>query len=293
VYRLLYRAIATNSGDPGETPSSARFQRCLGNMLPEERRNKILEMLNGGSLRSVTELVEQLDVSRVTVVRDLTFLEKAGIVTKVHGGAKLRQEEQPRYEALFRVRMGKNLQKKQAIGREAALLPKDDSTIFIDSSTTCYIFAMELLKRKFARLSIITTSPSILGSNAAKETPGVTVIATGGELNPVFNMLGGLWVVDFLEKINFDAAFISVSGISEKFNLTTSSIDLANILNKVISKTPRVNLLADSSKLSKQEMVNICPLSRCFRLITDDGIAQDREKRFRDIVELKIARSKG
>jgi DeoR/GlpR family transcriptional regulator of sugar metabolism len=255
-------------------------------MLPEERRNRILEMLNGVALRSMTEFVKQLGVSRVTVVRDLTFLERAGIVTKVHGGAKLRNEDIPPYEALFKVRMNRNLAKKQAIGREAALLPRDDSTIFIDSSTTSYAFALELLKRKFLHLNIITNSPAIL--NAARETTGVTIIVTGGELNPMFNMLGGLWVADFLDKINFDAAFISASGISEKLNLTTSSIDLANILNKVISKTPRVHLLADSSKLSKQEMINICPLSRCSLLITDDGIAPDQETRLHDSVALKI-----
>jgi DeoR/GlpR family transcriptional regulator of sugar metabolism len=259
-------------------------------MLPEERRNKILEMLNGVALCSVAELVERLDVSRITIVRDLAFLEKAGFVTKVHGGAKLRSEDQPRYEALFKVRMNRNLQKKQAIGRETALLPKDDSTIFIDSSTTCYVFALELMKRKFVHLNIITNSPAILGSNSARETLGVTIIATGGELNPVFNMLGGLWVTDFLEKINFDAAFISASGVSEKLNLATSSIDLANILNKVISKTPHVHLLADSSKLAKQEMINICPLSRCSLLITDDGISPEREQRLREAVDLKIAR---
>jgi DeoR/GlpR family transcriptional regulator of sugar metabolism len=258
-------------------------------MLPEERRNKILEMLDGAALCSVTEFVEQLDVSRITVVRDLAFLEKAGIVTKVHGGAKLRNENRPQYEALFKIRMNRNIQKKQIIGKEAALLPKDDSTIFVDSSTTSYVFVLELMKRKFAHLNIITNSPAILSSNTVRETPGVTLIATGGELNPVFNMLGGLWVADFLDKINFDAAFISASGISEKLNLTTSSIDLANILNKVISKTPHVHLMADSSKLSKQEMINICPLSRCSLLITDDGISPDQEIRFREVVDLKIA----
>jgi DeoR/GlpR family transcriptional regulator of sugar metabolism len=256
-------------------------------MLPEERRNKILEMLNGVALCSVADLVERLDVSRITIVRDLTFLEKAGIVTKVHGGAKLCDEDLPRYEARFKVRMNKNLQRKQAIGREATFLPKDDSTIFIDSSTTAYTFALELMKKKFSHLNIITNSPAIL--NSARETTGINIIATGGELNPVFNMLGGLWVVDFLEKINFNAAFISASGISGNLNLTTSSIDIANILNKVISKTPRVILLADSSKLSKQEMINICPLSRCSLLITDDGISPDHEARFQDVVGLKIA----
>lgn len=257
-------------------------------MLAEERRNQILEILNDVELCPVSSLVERLDVARVTVVRDLAALEKAGVVTRVHGGAKLRKNELMQYEARFKVRMNKNLPLKEAIAAEAACFVRDDSTIFIDSSTTGYIFARELMKRQFAHLNIITNSPSIL--NAAREKTSPTVIITGGELNTTFNMLGGLWVIDFLEKINIDLAFISASGISEKLNLTTSSIDLASILNKVIDKSNQANLLVDSTKLCKQEMINICPLSRCARMITDAGIPPERAAHIRSAVELVIAR---
>lgn len=258
-------------------------------MLAEERREIILNMLKEAELCQVNALVDRLGVSRITVVRDLAFLEKKGAVTRIHGGARLRKEERPRSEAKFRVRMNSNLEQKQAIGAEAAFLVRDDSTIFIDSSTTCYTFALELmnLKRHFSRLNIITTSPAVL--SAAREKTNVTIIATGGELDTVFNMFSGLWVVDFLEKVNIDTAFISASGISRELNLTTSSIDIANILNKVLEKSATVNLLADSSKLTKREMINICPLSRCSLLITDNGIKPEERERFSGVIEVKVA----
>ena len=256
-------------------------------MLTEERRNRILEILGKAELCPVTEMVAQLGVSRITIVRHLAVLEKAGVVTRVRGGAKLRRDNMPQYEPHFKVRMNHNLRQKQLIGAEAARLVKDDSTIFIDSSTTGYAFALELMKRHFSRLNIITNSPSVLA--AAGEKTNFTIIATGGEFNPTFNMLGGLWVVDFLEQINIDFAFISAAGISEKLNLTTSSIDLANILNKVIGKSNRVHLLADSSKLSKREMINICPLSRCSLLITDEGLRPEEAARLGEAVTIKVA----
>ncbi len=255
-------------------------------MLAEERRETILRMLTEVDVCPVTELLEKLGVSRITVVRDLAFLEKKGLLLRVHGGARLRKEENPRYEARFKVRMSINLEQKQAIAAEAAGLVKDSSTIFLDSSTTCYAFALELMKQRnrFLRLNVITNSPAI-----GRERTNIAIIGTGGELNTVFNMFGGLWVTDFLEKVNIDSAFISASGISGDLNLTTSSIDIASILRKVLEKSGQTTLLADSSKLAKQEMLDIFPLARCSQLITDSGITPEQEARFRSVIAVKIA----
>lgn len=256
-------------------------------MLAEERRNHILEILNDVELCPVSSLVDRLGVARVTVVRDLAALEKTGAVTRIHGGAKLRKDDLAQDESRFKVRIQKNLRRKEAIALPAVELVRDASTIFVDSSSTCYIFARELLKRQFSRLNVITNSPALLHS--AQEKTSASIIATGGELNTTFNMLGGLWVVGFLDSVNIDMAFISASGISEKMNLTTNSIDLANILNKVIDRSSRTTLLADSSKISKQGMIDICPLSRCSRLITDAGILPGQAAAIRETTELTIA----
>jgi DeoR/GlpR family transcriptional regulator of sugar metabolism len=102
-------------------------------------------------------------------------------------------------------------------------------------------------------------------------------------------MLGGQWVIDFLERVNIDAAFISAAGISDAGNLTTSSMDIANILRKVISRSTTTTLLIDSSKLFRKEMINICPLTSCTSMITNGDISSEQTARLRDLIDLKLA----
>jgi DeoR/GlpR family transcriptional regulator of sugar metabolism len=256
-------------------------------VLAEERRNRIVEILNEVEFCPVLKLVEQLEVSRATVVRDLAALQKSGVIAKVHGGAKLQKSDPVQNEAFYTVRINKNRRLKEAMAAEAARFVKDDTTIFIDSSTTCYTFARELMKHHFSRLNIVTNSPAVLGIPWENGSP--SIIVAGGELNKTFNMLAGLWVIDFLDKINIDQAFVSASGISEKLNVTTSNLDIAQILNKVTERSNTVNLLVDSTKLCKREMINIYPLARCSRLITDDGISAEHDAMVRKVTELFIA----
>jgi DeoR/GlpR family transcriptional regulator of sugar metabolism len=256
-------------------------------MLPEERRAKIVEKLHHVKVCTIKELVDEFAVSRITIMRDVAALENAGILAKIHGGTKLIQEDALPYETRFNARMNRNVDLKKAIAAEAAPLVGDDGTIFIDSSTTGYVFALELLRRPFSSLNIITNSPSLLA--AVREKHRACVIVTGGELNPSFNMLGGQWVLDFLERVNIDAAFISAAGISDAGNLTTSSMDIANILRKVISRAAATTLLIDSSKLFRKEMINICQLTSCTSMITNDDISPEQAARLRDLIDLKLA----
>ncbi len=85
-------------------------------------------------------------------------------------------------------------------------------------------------------------------------------------------MFGGTWVLDFLDKINIDSAYISAAGISKDLNITSSNMDLANILKKVIEKSDSVNLLVDSSKIFKREMLDVSSIKGFSRIITDDRI---------------------
>ena len=256
-------------------------------MLPTERRLKIIDKLQKQEVCTTKELSKELNVSRITMMRDLNTLENEGVLIKVHGGAKIKKNNTPRYEIRFNVRKNKNTNLKKAIAVMAAPLVKDDSTIFVDSSTTGYIFAEELLTRSFSRLNVITNSPLLL--NATQEKHGISLIVTGGELDAFYNMLGGPWVVDFLDRLNIDAAFISAAGISENAELTTSSMDIGNILNKVIDRSTQTYVLADSTKIFKKEMINICSLTRCTSLITNEGISQEQISLLDKFIELRLA----
>ncbi len=255
-------------------------------MIPEERRNEIINKLMEKGVTSINEFVKLLGVSRITIQRDISILEKRGLVEKIHGGVKWKNEHPLYFETLFNVRLGHNYEKKIEIAEKAIEIVQDHSTIFIDSSSTAYIFARELFKKRYLDLGIITTSPSI--QHEALNYSDSKVISTGGELRQNFNMLAGRWVIDFLEKINLDAAFISAAGISPDLNITTSNPELAEVLKTVFQRTREVNLLVDSSKFFKTAMLNIGHIDQCKRIITDGGVDNETISRIKKIGLLEM-----
>jgi len=244
-------------------------------MIPEERRDKILDLIREDEVCSIKKLVSEFGVSRVTIQRDLSMLEEGGLLTKVHGGARIVKQDGNVFETRFNIRFKQNYRKKLQIARKAIPFTRAHECIFIDSSTTAHVFGLELFRQNIQDMTVITNAPSLL--QEAVNYPDYKIISTGGELLRSFSMFAGEWVLDFLDKINIDSAFISAAGVSEGLNLTSSNRELASVLSKVIQKSSEVNLLMDSTKFFRQGMVSVGELSDCTRIITDNDVADDQK----------------
>ncbi len=255
-------------------------------MIPEERRNQIINKLVEKRVYSLNDLSSDLGVSRITIQRDIMLLEERGLVTKVHGGVKLHEGQVNSFETLFDVRLNQNIEKKEEIARKALSFVQDHSAIFIDSSTTCFFFARQLLKKRYLDLGIVTNSPAI--QNEALHYPDCRLILTGGELRQNFNMLAGGMVIEFLRMVNIDSAFISAAGVSSNWHLTTSNPELAEILKIVIHKTRTVSLLVDSSKFFKAAMLNIAHIGECSRIIVDSDIPGELKRDIQKTGDLEV-----
>ena len=255
-------------------------------MIPEERRNLILQKLRVEGYSSMEKLIEKFDVSRITIQRDISELLKQNQVQKIHGGVKLKKQRTSLLETVFERRLKQDYEQKMEIAGKALNFVQDHSTIFIDSSTTGFLFGRELLKQKFFDVRIITNSPAIIQESI--HHPEARLISTGGELRHEFNMFAGPWVIEFLAKVNIDSAFISTAGISPTNNLTTSNPELAEILKTVLHQSIEVNLLADSSKFYKTAMLNIAHVEDCTRIISDKDFNKKIISDLRLITELEI-----
>ena len=255
-------------------------------MIPEERRTEILSKLKNQDIYTINNLTSELGVSRVTIQRDINLLDERGLVHKVHGGVKLKSETDTFIESRFSARLKQNCGEKLEIAKKAINYVNDYSTIFIDSSTTSYIFTKELFKMKFVDLNIITNSPAILCE--ALNYPDLKIISTGGQLKQNFNMLYGKWVISFLEKVNIDSAFISAAGISTDMNITSSDTELANILTVIFSRSKEVNLLIGSTKFFKAGMLDINPVNQCRRIITDSRIDDETILHFKEDSKIEL-----
>ena len=243
-------------------------------MIPEERRDKILELVRKENVCSVKYLEKEFGVSRITIGRDLAILEENGQILKVHGGAKIVKQDLNAFETRFSIRYKQNYNKKLQIAKKALGFVKPQGSIFIDSSTTAYIFGLELFRHSVRDLSVVSNGPSLLQESIAY--PDFKIISTGGELLRTSSMFAGEWVVDFIDKINLDCAFISAAGISENLMITTENRELSSILLKAIQKSSEVNLLMDSSKIFRKGMITVADLSGCTRIIVDDEITKEQ-----------------
>jgi len=244
-------------------------------MIPEERRDKILSLIREEEVCSIKNLVMEFGVSRVTIQRDLTILEEQGFLTKVHGGARIARQDLGAFETRFNIRYKQNYRKKLQIAKKALRFTKSQESVFIDSSTTAHVFGLELFRQDIQNMLIVTNSPSLL--KEALQYPDYRIISTGGELLRSFSIFAGEWVLDFLDKINIDCAFISAAGVSKDLEITSSNRELASVLSKVIQKSSEVNLLMDSTKLFRQGMVTIGGLSDFTRIIMDDDVSEDQK----------------
>ncbi len=259
-------------------------------MIPEERREKILFELSKNNILTIESLVKKFKVSKMTIQRDITILKINNQLEKIHGGVKATKKTNYSIGTRFIIRMNQEYEKKLEIAKKAIDFVKDGETIFIDSSTTCYIFAIELLKNKFNDLTIITTSPSIICEYSKfTEISNIRLISTGGSYRQDYNMFYGALVRDFLNKINIDSSFISAAGFSSDFScITSSDIDLTNILKIVFENSNEINLLMDSSKFIKRGMIEVDNVSKCRRIITNNDLGNNIIENFKqfDMLEL-------
>jgi DeoR family transcriptional regulator, fructose operon transcriptional repressor len=239
-------------------------------MIPHQRREKILGEFRRKKTCTVTELSKLLGVSEITIHRDLASMENNGSIRRVHGGATISDPppgEEPKAEQRVQIRLGIQVEEKTAIARRAVQLIRDETSIFVDHSSSSIYLAREIRNRTYKNLVIVTNSVKIL--NELEGVSSINLISTGGNLQHQWSALGGSIALDFLSRLNFDQIFISCGGISVERGLMTSFPFVVEILKRTSMVAQEINLLADSSKFTKVGTFSIMPVTSMTRIITD------------------------
>jgi len=166
---------------------------------------------------------------------------------------------------------------KQMAGRRAVEFVEDGSTIFVDSSTSCLVFARQLERRPLRSLTLVTNSPAIALELQAQP---IHVIVTPGEVDQTLRMIGGRWAVEFLAGVNIETAFISAGGVTLEQGLTTTRRGLADTLHAAMASSRRTVALIDSSKFGLSALLSIARLEELDAVIVDDGLPPDTAEAF-------------
>lgn len=253
-------------------------------MVLNERQNKLYNIIKEEKSISNKRLLEILFVSESTLRRDLTSLEKHGVIHRTHGGAII--AESANIESSILLRMSEQIKEKTAIARKAFSILKDNSTYFIDSSSTVGFLLPYF--NTFKNSTIITNglnNASILTSNTS-----ATVYLTSGIIYHNTNSVLGIDTIRYLENFNANVFIFSCSGISYDEGIMEASLEQSIVKREMISRSKIHILLADYTKFNKIFMCNTTYFDSIDYVITD----RLPEKKYIDLfkkfnVELLIA----
>jgi DeoR/GlpR family transcriptional regulator of sugar metabolism len=232
-----------------------------------ERRAAILRLLEEHHSVTVAELCEALEVSDMTIRRDLQQMETQSLLRRVHGGAvKIARYS---YEPPYALRENHLPQTKQQIGKTAATLVSDGDSIALDVGTTTLEVARALGKQR--ELTIITSSLPITNEIISRFSllSGIRLIVTGGILRAHEMSMIGHHAARLYEELHVDKAFVGVAGLSLEHGLTEYNLDDALVKRAMIATADQVIVVADGSKFNQVTFASIAPLSEIDVLVTD------------------------
>lgn len=241
-------------------------------MSVDDRRKKILEILSKKGKVKVSELSKTFDISEVTIRLDLIELEKASLLERIHGGAV--STNKAYYSLNFNERIKKYENEKREIAKAAATLIEDNDTIIINSGTTTFFIAQELKKLK--SLTVVTNSISIAQELA--HIQNFNIILLGGNYNYQYQFTYGDDATRQLQKYKTDKLILSVDGVSSDFGLTTHHHQEAEVNRLMMERVNQVIIVADFSKIGRENFATISTLENVDTLITNKSANSEELK---------------
>ncbi|XAS67988.1 DeoR/GlpR family DNA-binding transcription regulator [Micrococcaceae bacterium Sec5.7] len=241
-------------------------------MLAAQRQHLILQELDSAGTVRVAALAALLDVSEMTVRRDIDILDAGGQLLRVHGGAA-RAGSFSALEPAFVSKSTQELAAKSAIAREALNLLRPGMTLLISGGTTTFELA-RILPRT---MDLTVATNSIMVANALTAAPlgpgdPVRTLILGGERTPSEALVGPL-AARALRSLHADVCFMGVHGMDPLAGITSPNLLEAEINSAMISSSDKLIVLADSTKSGLVGLARIAPLTAVSTLITDDRIS--------------------
>ena len=233
---------------------------------PDQRLDKILELISSTGFGGVSELSKMLSVSEMTIRRDMEKLEAEGHIRRTHGGALT--EARSQYELDFKLRQKRFAGEKKIIGRIAAKQVKQGQCVFVDAGTTTLAMA-EYLKLT-GNITVVTNSLPLYSE--LLDCKDIEVILTGGKALTSTMSLVGTLAQDNLTAMRFDWAFLGTGGVDLERGLTHSTMEEIPIKKAAAGSAKKVAVLADNSKFGYNALSLFMPLEKIDLIITNKKI---------------------
>lgn len=248
-------------------------------MSASKRRLQIIEMIREKGYLNAVELSEVFGVDSSTIRRDLSLLEKNGMVMRTHGGLlPASGVTESSLDTPYSVRRQMNNPAKVAIARYAASLVQDGQSLILDNGSSVYELALALRDKR--NLTVVTND--VLTAVALSACPGITIHVTGGMmLNAVYTLIGQE-TVDKINTLHVDWAFLGAEGVHFDSGITNINTVEIPVKKAMIAAAEKTVVLVDSSKMGYRALAHVCPLSEIEMIITEASPALKQRTKYGD-----------
>lgn len=255
-------------------------------MYAEERQQAMAQLVTERGRVSVNDIADRFDVTTETVRRDLSALERLGLVRRVHGGA-VPASALAVIEAGLGERDQSNTEAKDRIADAAVdLLPPNGATVLLDAGSTTSRLARRLPHD--LRLSVVTHAVPVAARLAGAANVDLHLLP--GRVRATTQAAVGADTVVAIERLRADVAFVGTNGLSVGHGLSTPDRDEAATKRAMVAAARRVVCLADSSKVGTEASVRFAELAEVDVVVTDDGITTADRKALENAgVEVVVA----
>lgn len=240
------------------------------------RQEKIIQILTQKKKVEVNSLAQKLSVSKVTIRKDLNYLEQKGLLKHAHGFAILSDPQD------LKVRLSSHHLIKEMIAKKAAEKIEDGDTIMIESGSACALFA-EVLGKSGKHVTIITIS-CFIADYVAKYS-NLDVFLTGGKYQAQSQVVVGSLAKKMLANFHVKYLFVGTDGFSLTDGFFNNNISRAEMGELMAQHAERLVILTDSTKFKHESLIKQFSFNEVDTVITDRGISKEAKKA---IVDTKV-----
>jgi len=251
-------------------------------VLASQRQDLILAQIHDRGAVRVADLVTSLDVSDMTVRRDIGELARRGLVHRVHGGAV--DARRAAHEPGFRAKSELSGAEKLAIATEALAHLSPGSAVALSAGTTTHLLARLIAEDPTLRpLTVVTNSLPAAEVLHRPADHGLTVVLTGGTRTPSDALVGPL-ATQALSSLRVDVAVLGVHGLDLEAGLTTPNLLEAETDRALVAAASQLVVLADHTKWGVAGLSRIVHLDQVDVLISDDALPAEATTALRKVV---------
>lgn len=234
------------------------------------RHAEILKLLSLLRAVSVGDFAQKLDVSEVTIRKDLAQLEEMGCLMRTRGGAQV--AEDTRFLKTIEVRQHEQIEAKQAIARKAREFVREGETVYLDAGSTCLLLAREL---KDSSIRVVTNSIDVMV--LLSDCPEISLICLGGSYRKEAGSFVGPMAIEALKMLHIETCFLGTTGISARGVFSSQNLIESQLKQKVLEVSKRRVVLADSAKFGREAFSIFARAGDVDVLISDRQFSHEKD----------------